>query len=161
MYRRTGNFEQVFADEFLLIEKAFEGEHDYLWFTPKGAALSKPREGMISYADGTNWNPGYGAGHYSYKNSTNGWERLLTSHALKVKEGSNMQMGVVTLVGGSASVSNTRVTNDSRIFVTSQVDGGTPGWLRVSARTASTSFTITSSSATDTSTVAWLLVEPS
>jgi hypothetical protein len=30
----------------------------------------------------------------------------------------------------------------------------------VSARTSSTSFTITSSSATDTSTVAWVIIEP-
>jgi hypothetical protein len=47
-----------------------------------------------------------------------------------------------------------------RIFLTSQSDGGTPGWVRVSARVASTSFTITSSDAADTSTVAYLMVEP-
>jgi hypothetical protein len=41
-----------------------------------------------------------------------------------------------------------------------QTPGGTPGFLRVSARTAATSFTILSSSGTDTSVVAWLLVEP-
>lgn len=79
---------------------------------------------------------------------------------LCVKEGSNARMGTATLVGGTVTVSNTSVTANTRIFLTSQSDGGTPGWLRVSARSASTSFTITSSSGTDTSTVGWLLVEP-
>lgn len=80
---------------------------------------------------------------------------------LMVKEGSNAKSGVVTLSGGTATVANTSVTATSRIQLTSQSDGGTPGWLRVSARTAGTSFTITSSSASDTSTVAWFIVEPS
>lgn len=80
---------------------------------------------------------------------------------LRVAEGANAKMGTSVLVGGTVVVANTSVTANSRIFVTSQVDGGTPGFLRVSARTAATSFTITSSSGTDTSTVAWMLVEPS
>jgi hypothetical protein len=68
--------------------------------------------------------------------------------------------GVATLVAGSVTVSDSTVTANSRIFLDSQSGGGTPGWLRVSARTASTSFTITSSSGADTSTVAWMMVEP-
>lgn len=84
----------------------------------------------------------------------------LTVADLNVSEGTNKCMGSATLVAGTATVSTTKVTANSRIFLTSNTDGGTPGWLRVSARTAATSFTITSSSGTDTSTVAWLLVEP-
>lgn len=80
---------------------------------------------------------------------------------IKIKEGSNAKMGSVALVGGSAVVSTTAVAATSRIFLTSQVDGGTPGFLRVSTRSAGTSFTITSSSGTDTSTVAWMIVDPS
>lgn len=80
---------------------------------------------------------------------------------LAVAEGSNARMGAVALVAGSATVSTTATTANSRILLTSQVDGGTPGWLRVSARSPGTSFTITSSDASDTSTVAWLIVEPS
>lgn len=79
---------------------------------------------------------------------------------LRVKEGSNAKQGTAVLVAGSVVVSNTAVTATSRIFLTSQVDGGTPGFVRVSARTAATSFTITSSSATDTSTVAYEIFEP-
>ena len=79
---------------------------------------------------------------------------------LRVKEGSNAKQGVATLVAGSVVVSNTSVTANSRIFLTSQSDGGAPGFLRVSARTAGTSFTITSSSGTDTSVVAYEIFEP-
>lgn len=79
---------------------------------------------------------------------------------LRVAEGANEFMGTVALVGGTATVANTSVTATSRIFLTSQVDGGAPGFLRVSARVADTSFTITSSSGTDTSTVAWMIMTP-
>lgn len=79
---------------------------------------------------------------------------------LKIKEGSNARMGTAVLVGGTVSVSNTSVTANTRIFLTAQAPGGTPGAVYVSARVASTSFAITSTSGTDTSTVAWLLVEP-
>lgn len=78
---------------------------------------------------------------------------------LRVKEGSNAKQGTSVLTAGSVVVANTSVTATSRIFLTSQADGGTPGFLRVSARTAGTSFTITSSSGTDTSTVAWEIFE--
>jgi hypothetical protein len=81
-------------------------------------------------------------------------------YGVSIKEGSNAKMGTATLTAGSATVSTTAVAANSRIFLTSNTDGGTPGWLRVSARTAGTSFTITSSSATDTSTVAWIIFDP-
>lgn len=83
---------------------------------------------------------------------------------LKIKEGGNARMGVSVLNGGSPAsvvVANTTVTSSTRIYLTGNADGGTVGFVRVSARTASTSFTITSSANGDTSTVAWFLVEPS
>ena len=63
--------------------------------------------------------------------------------------------GQAVLVAGSVVVACPVVTAGSRILLTSQVPGGTPGWLQVSARAAGTSFTITSSSSTDTSTVGY------
>lgn len=79
---------------------------------------------------------------------------------LRVAEGANAKQGTAVLVGGSATVADTAVTASSRIFLTSQLDGGAPGFLRVSSRIAGTSFTITSSSGTDTSTVAYEIFEP-
>lgn len=80
---------------------------------------------------------------------------------LQVKEGSNAKMGITAaMVAGTVTVNTTAVTANSRIFLTAQTTGAGPGALRVSARVAGTSFTITSSNAADTSTVAWMLVEP-
>lgn len=80
----------------------------------------------------------------------------------KIIEGGNASMGTVTLSGGATTtVSTTAITATSRIFLTSQSDGGTPGFLRVTARNAGTDFTITSSTGPlDTSIVAWILMEP-
>jgi len=79
---------------------------------------------------------------------------------LSFAEGTNAIMGQVTLVAGSKVVSTTKVTADSRIILTNNASSGTPGFLYVSARVVSTSFTITSSSGADTSNVAWLILEP-
>ena len=79
---------------------------------------------------------------------------------LRVKEGSNAKQGIATLVGGTVTVANTSVTANSRIMLTAQNSGGTPGFLRVSARTAGTDFTILSSSGSDTSLVAYQIFEP-
>lgn len=87
-------------------------------------------------------------------------DSLSVGQGLLVAEGANLTMGASVLVGGTVVVSTTKVTANSRVFLTCQTPGGTPGFLRVSARTAGTSFTILSSSGTDTSTVGWLLVEP-
>lgn len=42
--------------------------------TPLSAAPSSPANGDIAYADGTNWNPGSGAGFYGYQGGT--WVKL-------------------------------------------------------------------------------------
>ena len=79
---------------------------------------------------------------------------------LQVKEGANCKQGIAVLAAGSAVVANTAVTANSRILLTSQADGGTPGFVRVSARVPGTSFTITSSAGADTSTIAYEIMEP-
>lgn len=82
-----------------------------------------------------------------------------TGSGLRIKEGSNASMGVATLVGGTVTVNNTRVTANSRIFLTVQAPGGTQGFLSHTI-SAATSFTVNSTSGTDTSTVNWLIIEP-
>jgi hypothetical protein len=83
-----------------------------------------------------------------------GWDRL------EVKDGANKRMGTATLVGGTVTVSNTTVTASTRIFTSRQALGGTAGHLSIGTVVAGTSFIINSSSGTDTSVVAWLLIEP-
>lgn len=75
--------------------------------------------------------------------------------------GAAATMGVAVLVAGTVVVPTTRVTATSRIQLTAQALGTVtiPQALAVTARTPGTSFTMTSADATDTSTVAWELVE--
>jgi hypothetical protein len=68
--------------------------------------------------------------------------------------------GTATLATGTATVSTNKITANSIVFLTGQSTGGTAGFLRVSARTAGTSFVITSSSGTDTGLVGWIIFEP-
>lgn len=84
----------------------------------------------------------------------------LAGQGFRTAEGANAKQGVATLVAGTVTVADTSVTATSRIFLTTQTPGGTTGFLVVSARVAGTSFTILSSSATDTSVVAYEIFEP-
>lgn len=85
-----------------------------------------------------------------------------------VKEGTNARMGLATLVSGEITVNTTKVTANSRIFLTAQdAISGACGELCVSARTAGTSFTITSidpmsgdTVTNDTRQIAWIIFEP-
>lgn len=84
---------------------------------------------------------------------------MTAGNGLQVKEGSNAKQGTATLAAGTVTVSNTSVTANSRIMLTAQ-DNNTAGALRVSARTAGTSFVITSSNGADTGVVAYQIFEP-
>ena len=77
---------------------------------------------------------------------------------LLIATGTNASVGLSTLVGGTVTVSTTAVTSNSGIMLTCRTVGGTQGLLRISAITGGTSFVITSSSALDTSQIAWLII---
>lgn len=69
--------------------------------------------------------------------------------------------GTATLTAGTVTVADVRVTANTIILLAIQKpNAGTPGFVYVSARVPATSFTITSSSILDTSTVGYLLLEP-
>lgn len=67
--------------------------------------------------------------------------------------------GSATLSGGAVTVADANITAASRIFLAAQ-DNSTAGTLRISARAAGVSFTITSSNAGDTGVVAYQIIEP-
>ena len=92
---------------------------------------------------------------------TNRPKTIYLSGGVAVSESANGKQGTIALVAGTATVSNTSVTATSRIFLTAQSLGTVviPQALAVTARTAGTSFTITSQSATDTSTIAYEIFE--
>lgn len=94
--------------------------------------------------------------------STTGTISLSPDGGLRMKSGSNKIVGVATLVGGTITVNNTLVTTNSIIMLTVQSLGtvASPKAIAVTARVASTSFTITSADVTDTSVVGWQIIEP-
>ena len=56
--------------ELRRISIAIEIMRNGLIFEKIHAEPSKKHDGMVKYADGTNWNPGSGAGFYYYKVTT-------------------------------------------------------------------------------------------
>lgn len=73
--------------------------------------------------------------------------------------GAGKRMGTAVLVAGTVTVTNPQVVAGSVIMLQRKTVGGTVGDLTF-AVTAGTSFTITSASATDTSTVVWVIFNP-
>lgn len=49
------------------ISRAMGEGNDALLLEMRYTAPPKPRDGMIVLADGTQWNPGSGAGYYGYR----------------------------------------------------------------------------------------------
>lgn len=49
-------------------------EVPYIILVPQNVAPAKLQEGMVANADGTNWNPGAGAGLYEYVGAA--WNKL-------------------------------------------------------------------------------------
>lgn len=92
---------------------------------------------------------------------TNSLTLTTAGSGLRIKEGSNATSGVATLVAGTVTVSTTKVTANSRIQLTPNTLGTVtvPQAVGVTARSAGTSFTITSADATDTSDIAWVIIE--
>lgn len=80
----------------------------------------------------------------------------------KLKEGANQTNGYGQLTAGALTVSNTLVTANTRVRVTRETPAGTLGhvYCRFFDHVPGTSFTIRSSSATDTSWVFWDMYEP-
>lgn len=74
----------------------------------------------------------------------------------------SLALGSATLSSGAVVVSTTNVTANTIIILTTQSLGtvAAPKAIGVTARTAGTSFTITSADGTDTSVIGYLLIEP-
>lgn len=74
-----------------------------------------------------------------------------------ILETSDSAVGKATLSGGTVTVNNSSITAGSIIFITGQSCTNC-GTYRISAKSVGTSFTITSTNASDASTVAYLII---
>lgn len=81
-------------------------------------------------------------------------------YQLCVPNGAPYPCGQATLVAGTVTVTHDLIGPGTRVILSRETLGGTPGHLYVSARNPGTDFTIASTSAADTSEVNWLLIEP-
>ncbi|WP_330349698.1 glycosyl hydrolase family 28-related protein [Streptomyces sp. NBC_00582] len=75
--------------------------------------------------------------------------------------GTAARMGTAVMAAGTVTVNTTAIAASSVVQLTIQTPGGTVGSPYVNARTAGTSFVIKSTSASDTSTVGWRILDPS
>lgn len=78
---------------------------------------------------------------------------------LSIKEGTNGRMGTGILSSGTVTISNTSVTASSRIFIQPTASSASAGHLHVTI-SAGSSFTVTSSNASDGRTFNWVIFEP-
>jgi hypothetical protein len=73
--------------------------------------------------------------------------------------GAALVTGNATLVAGTVTVNTTAATTNAKILLSRKTSGGTPGNILTYTISAGTSFTITSSSGTDTSEITYLIIE--
>lgn len=58
---------QFLQQELQNINRALNEPNDFVLLGMSYAQPPKPRDGMVALADGTQWNPGSGAGFYGYR----------------------------------------------------------------------------------------------
>lgn len=107
--------------ELLDLSRALEEAREFLPLETLSVAPARPQEGMVALADGTNWNPGEGAGFYGYRNGA--W-RILDS-AITVYTAAS----VTKNTGGTATgnVASTQVMLDGSVYKVVEATG-TPGF---------------------------------
>ena len=91
------------------------------------------------------------------------WERWLDRLYNWITQGVTVfsnsgTIGKATLSAGTVTVNTNKITANTLVFLTTQT--ATNAGAYTITRTVGSSFTITSSSGTDTSTLAYILVEP-
>jgi hypothetical protein len=90
----------------------------------------------------------------------------LQTNELQIRDNifsTNTTMGSAQLVAGKTTVATNQITNNSRVFLTTQVplpNFASIGSLFVGSRIDTTSFTVSSTNVNDTSIFGWLIVEP-
>lgn len=77
----------------------------------------------------------------------------------QIRNGPLPRTGTVTLINGFLVVSDASITYDTRIFLSVRTPGGTQGFLSTQINPG-VSFSIVSTSVTETSNVDYLLTEP-
>ena len=124
-----------------------------------GGALS-PAAGDMIIAAGTNIASTSGAGHtITINGSSTPTFTTATTGKLVVTSASGYSGTTVAMIAGTTTVLTALVAAADTICLSANTPAGAQGALYVSAVTPGVSFVITSTSATDTSTVNWTLIK--
>ena len=125
-----------------------------------GKALTAGNRGGVRIDTGTIWQDGQISGNIftDYQGSPTQDTDIVFNGTVTMTSVATDIRGTATLVAGTVAVSNARIAAGSLVRVARLATGGTLGNLSV-AITAGTSFTVNSSSGTDTSTVLWEIVK--
>lgn len=83
---------------------------------------------------------------------------MTANGSIRTSSGTGARGGNATLVAGTATITNTTVTANTVVYLSRKTSGGTVGTLSYTL-SAGASFTINSSSASDTSVISYLLIE--
>jgi hypothetical protein len=83
---------------------------------------------------------------------------VTAGNKIKITTGSNASVGTGTLSGGTVTVSTTAVSASSLIFIQYTGSLTNSGQLTISAKSAGTSFTVTSTNASDANTFNWWII---
>lgn len=115
---------RLYVDEELTRLAKELGETTALENRPVSVAPTRPREGMIVFADGTSWDPGNGAGSYEYIGGV--WRPLNAASFI------NGDRGDITVSGGgltwtidAGAVSNSKLANMATGTVKARGTAGT------------------------------------
>jgi hypothetical protein len=128
------------------------GEHRFDFYI-RGASVSRTGQTDVIYnnnggSDVTLWTFGTEGTFFSRQ----------VGKGISIQQGSGTLAGTATLVAGTVTVTNANVTADSKIFLQASPIGGTAGFLEV-VKNAGVGFTINSTSASDTSTIDYFIVQ--
>ena len=138
-------------------QESDQATNEIIWQLRISSKIMSFRSVGSTNNDFLKFNRGTGENINSVDTNTN-FKITTAGKGLYIKEGTNARMGSSLLSSGVATVSNTSITANTRIFLTPE--GSSTGAVRVSARVAGSSFTITSSDSSSTDKVHWVLVEP-
>jgi hypothetical protein len=141
-----GSLEQYVQDELMKLAQALDDKVNTIRFSESAVNLPKPRDGDVGFytTDPSDAHSGKGL----YLRTGSKWGKVVTG-----------TMNSAVLVAGTKAVSLTSITANAKIFLNRSTTGGTVGHLSYTI-SAGVGFTINSSSATDTSTVVYIVVEP-
>lgn len=145
-------FARYSFNEFLKVKSAIDGlAAGHLDITH--VAPTKPREGDLRYADGTNWNPASGKGFYQYDGTTWAWypggkTNSATIGAVTI----NNINGRCNIAAGGTSVvvTNSLVSASSNVLATIAQNDATATLKNVVAGSGSFTITLTAAATANT-----------